>query len=288
MSDFSTSKISTSAMAKLMEVPTQQLFTTLKDYGWIKKIDDGWALSSKGEFEGGEYVTSKQYGRYIVWPEKLTEHPLLQALEDNLHLSATVLGRSVGISAREVNRLIAELGWIKHSFQGWELTALGESHGGIQLDNEISGSFYVVWPQAITADPVLSRQLALGTQIGVGADLAEDLFANQDSYKSVDGHTHDNKSLLQICHWLYMAGLAHSCQRQLPTVETLVADFYLPAHQLYIEYWDDDGKKLASRLRRKEIYQQLELSVIDIERRDLLSLDEVLTREFRKRGIRVY
>lgn len=275
-------------MAKLMEVPTQQLFGTLKDYGWIKKIDDGWALSSKGEFEGGEYVTSKQYGRYIVWPEKLTEHPLLQALEDNRHLSATALGRSVGISAREVNRLLAELGWIKRSFQGWELTMLGESQGGIQLDNDLSGTFYVVWPQAITDDPVLSRQLALGTQVGIHEDSADDLFANQTSYQGIDGHTHANKSLLQICHWLYMAGLAHSCNRQLPTVESEVADFYLPAHQLYIEYWDDDGRKLASRLKRKDIYQQLGLSVIDIEKQDLLSLDEILTREFRKRGVRVY
>jgi hypothetical protein len=63
----------------------------------------------------------------------------------------------------------------------------------------------------------------------------------------------------------------------------------MPAHQVYIECWDDhDGSGLAHRMRRKEVYQQLQCSVIDIEKEDLLQLDEVLTRQFRKLGIRVY
>ncbi|MEE2653555.1 MAG: hypothetical protein VYE54_12590, partial [Pseudomonadota bacterium] len=73
--------LSTSALARQLELPVQQLFATLKDYGWIRKIDDGWALTAKGEFEGGRYVNSKRYGRYIVWPPAIIEHRLFQAME---------------------------------------------------------------------------------------------------------------------------------------------------------------------------------------------------------------
>ena len=110
-------------------------------------------------------------------------------------------------------------------------------------------------------------------------------------YQGLDGHKHQSRAHLQICHWLYMAGIAHACQRELPfeSEQVLKADFYLPAHQLYIECWDDaGGSGLAQRMQRKDLYQQHGCAVIDIEKADLEQLDEVLTRQFRKQGIRVY
>ncbi len=290
MQEQSAQKLSTSALAKVLEIPSQQLFSTFKDYGWIRKLESGWALTGKGEFEGGEYVHSKRYGRYIVWPEELVSHPLLQAIEDNRHTSASALGKSHGLGAREVNRLLAELGWIKHGFQGWELTALGESEGGVQLENENSGTFYVVWPQNVQDNRLLKKQLQYAAEVNNQIDSESDLFAGETEFHSLDGHNHTDRALHKICHWLYMAGIAHACQRNLPVDEEISADFYLPAHQLYIEYWGDDGSrgKLAQRMKRKELYQSLQLAVIDLDREDLLQLDEVLTRQLRKRGIRIY
>ncbi len=285
-------KLSTSALAKALELPSQQLFSTLKDYGWIKKLEEGWALTSKGEFEGGEYVHSKRYGRYIVWPPEITEHPLLQALEDNRHVTATELGKTVGINAREANRVLAELGWLRHSIQGWELTPSGESKGGIQLENDNSGILYVVWPQSILDDAVLKRQLQnVANVYSQSMVLADDLFEQQTEFVSIDGHIHSNPALLKICHWLYMAGIAHACNRQLPVEENITADFYLPAHQLYIEYWHEPSAEqsgsLAKRMRRREIYQQSGFKVIDLEPADLEQLDEVMTKQLRHYGVRV-
>lgn len=289
MDDNSPHKLSTSALAKRLQIPSQQLFTTLKDYGWINKLDEGWALSGKGEFEGGEYVHSKRYGRYIVWPDELAEHPLFRALEDNRHVSATALAKAAGINARQVNRIFSELGWIRHGFQGWELTTLGEDHGGVQLENENSGTSYVVWPQSIQSRPVLKTQLALaGELFGDKPVVADDLFAMQGQYQCLDGHRHDSKSMMQICYWLYMAGIAHACQRRLPVDEELYADFYLPSYQLYIECWQDEtGRGLSQRMQRKAVYQQYGFALIEVEKDDFLHLDDALTRQFRKQGIRV-
>lgn len=290
MDDDTPTKLSTSALAKQLDIPVQQLFSTLKDYRWIRKIDDGWALSSKGEFEGGEYVHSKRYGRYIVWPPDLADHPLLQAVEDNRHLSATVLGKSYGLTAREVNRLLAELGWLKHGVQGWELTSWGEQNGGIQLENEASASFYVVWPQAVTNAPALSARLKQAASIfGDEQTIATDLFADQTDWQGDDGHSHKHKLHLQVCQWLYLAGLAHACHKRLPVDEVLFADFYLPAAHIYIECWvDENSTALAQRMKRKAFYESTGFTVIDLEGSDGQQLDEVLTRQLRKHGVRIY
>ena len=42
---------------------------------------ESWLLTPKGEFEGGSYQNSRRYGRYIVWPEAIEDHPLLAALD---------------------------------------------------------------------------------------------------------------------------------------------------------------------------------------------------------------
>lgn len=290
MPDSDQHRLSTSALAKALQLPSQQLFSVLKDYGWIKRLEDGWGLTAKGEFEGGEYIHSKRYGRYIVWPQSLVEHPLLKAIESHRMLSAATLAKPFHLTAREVNRLLGELGWIKHGSQGWELTPFGERHGGVQLENEQSGTFYVLWPESAQTDVLLKQQLQLGASVNQPLNNGDDLFTEPSVYPSVDGHQHRAIEQLQICHWLYMSGLAHSCQRRLPCTDELYADFYLPSYQLYIEYWGEahGSGELNSQLKRKAFYKDSELMVIDLEPEDMRHLDEVLTREFRKRGIRIF
>lgn len=288
MEDKGPTKISTSALAKQLELSAQQLFASLKDYGWIRKLDDGWALTSKGEFEGGEYVHSKKYGRYIVWPPEIADHPLFRAMEDNRHLSATALGKEYDLTARETNRVLAELGWIKHGFQGWEPTPLGQQMGAMQLENDSSGTCYVVWPQAVAEDTVLARQLALTGSIFRRAEPADDLFAQQEGFAAPDGHQHNSRLALQVCHWLYLAGISHATHKRLPVAEELFADFYLPQYQVFVECWDSAGAGLAQRMRRRDLYQRLGFSVIDVEPEADDRVDELMTRAVRKLGIRIY
>lgn len=291
MSDMEHQSLSTSALAKALAMSSQQLFSSLSDYGWIKRVGDSWELTPKGEFEGGEYVHSKKYGRYIVWPNKIAEHPLLQAMEDNRTISAKALGERYQLTAREVNRAFAELAWVKHSSQGWELTRLGEQRGGVQFENEQSGTFYVLWPESIQGDEQLSRQLTYCGQVNAPEQgEGDDLFTKDAVYSSLDAHQHGSKAQLQICHWLYMAGFAHACQRRLPGDEELYADFYLPVQQLYIEYWGGatSGHAIALQMQRKAKYDEYGLTLIEVEADDLSDLDAVLTKTLRKQGIRVY
>ncbi len=280
-------KISTTALAKLLEVPVQQLFGTLKDYDWIRKVSDGWVLTPKGEFEGGEYRTSKRYGRYIVWPVSLEQHAMLRALEDNKMLSAAALGQPHSLSGRAVNRILAELGWQKRESHGWMLSPRGQQQGGVQMENRQSDMLYVLWPEAVTDNGVLEQRLreagAASENSAVG-----DLFAESEGFASIDGHQHSSRELQQICQWLYLAGVLHATNRQLPVEESLKADFFLPLNQVFIDFWAADATptELKAQMRKAELYKKQGWNAIELHPEDIAQLDDIMPRQFHKFGVK--
>ena len=170
MSD-DTPALSTTALAKRLRLPIQQLFGTLRDYGWIERKEDQWSLTSKGSLHGGHYRDSERFGRYIVWPEDLAEHPMLASIESDQRLSSGALSQHFNyLSALQINRHFAELGLLRMTTVGLELTPLGERFGGRQEQDAESALLTVSWPQAVLEDPVLRREL---TRLGADG-LAQD------------------------------------------------------------------------------------------------------------------
>lgn len=283
-------KLSTSALAKALSLPLQQLFATLRDCGWIRKLEDGWALTAKGEFEGGEYVHSRRYGRYIVWPDSLLEHPLLRGLESNRVLTAVQIGRRFGLHAREVRRLLGELGLLARGFNGWELTRRGEQAGGVAVEHD-SADGDICWPESLLEDAVVLAQLEyLQRLYSQATDTEGDLLRDIGQFDGLDGHRFHTRGEWLICHWLYLAGINHACRRRLPLAEEHRADFWLPEPQIYLEYSGEehDGAALSARLHRLEIYRQQRWSFVEVRAEHLAQLDDYLTRQLRKLGARVF
>jgi hypothetical protein len=288
----STDKLSTSALAKRLDIPAQQLFATLKDYGWIQRQNDSWLLTGKGEFEGGSYVDSRRYGRYIVWPPELEQHRLIAAIESNQRITASGMQRYYPrLHPRQINRALAELGFQMHSVLGWELTERGKKLGGQQQESENSGAFYVTWPHEVVDHPVVHRELNKQSDNGPQLNPGDDLFAPPSTQLSegIDGHMLGSALELQVCNWLYLAQLAHACNRALPVEEELFADFYLPGSGVYIECWEEPeaAERLSLKLKKQDVFQQQGLRVIDIKSSHREQLDEVLGRALFAFGIRV-
>jgi|TARA_R110000772_G_scaffold238154_4_gene350152 hypothetical protein len=300
-------RLSTSALARALEIPVQQLFVTLKDYGWIRRHADNWLLTQKGEYEGGTYRDSKRFGRYIVWPAALVQHPLLSAIESNQRITASQMRRYYPrLQPRQLNRALAELGLQQHSILGWELTDFGRHLGGQQLESDSTGAFYVSWPHEIVDHPVIHRELErLSGQPDCGSepqtvsdDTEPDLFAAADAAlpgptaegacSGIDGHATGSPLQALVCNWLYLAQLAHATRRSLPVEEALWADFYLPAGSVYIDCWDEKAAppQLAARLRNKEVCKAEGLRYLEVKAADVERLDEVLGRGLLAFGIR--
>lgn len=283
-------KQSTSALAKTLNISLQQLFATLRDCGWIRKVEDGWLLTAKGEFEGGEYVHSKRYGRYIVWPETLVEHPLLRGIESNRLVNAAGIGRKYQLSAREARRALGELGLQRRDFNGWQLTRQGEQLGGIALDSDQSGSENH-WPEALLENDIVVAQFEyLQHEREQGETPETDLLSAISEWRGLDGHTFHSRGESMICQWLYLAGIVHACHRRLPLAQEYTADFWLPAAQVYIEYVGDEhaAGEIAATLERVEIYKKNQWRWIEVRPEHLAQLDEYLTRELQEFGAAIF
>lgn len=290
--------LSTSALARRLEVPVQQLFVTLRDYQWIHREGEHWLLTAKGEFMGGRYQNSRRFGRYIVWPARVAEHPLLAAIETSQRITAGQIRRYYPqLQARQINRALAELGLQVHTLLGWELTDFGKRLGGQQAESESSGAFYVSWPHELVDHPVIERELSRlappARQVPVAATGEEDLFASMPEEDPVqrgtlDGHQLSSALQRQVCDWLYLAQLAHATGRALPVEETLVADFYLPQGSVYIDCWDEHASpaRMAERLRNQSVCEELHIPYLSIRAADAERLDEVLLHALLNLGIR--
>ena len=288
-------RLSTTALARKLNIPTQQLFATLRDYGWIDRAGESWVLTPKGEFEGGTYQQSRRYGRYIVWPDTLDHHPLLAAIESNQRITAASMRRYYPrLHARQINRALAELGLQTHSIIGWELTERGRALGGLQEESNNSGAFYVTWPHEIVDNPVIHRELTRQSDQGqvpvLPQDGEPDLFAPASAAPciGIDGHKLASAMEVRVCDWLYLAQLAHAYQRALPVEEPVHADFYVPEGNVYIDCWEAEvsAQALSAMLHKRELYRTLKLRHIEINAADVDRLDEVLGRGLLAFGIR--
>ncbi|WP_417222037.1 hypothetical protein [Amphritea sp.] len=271
-------KISTTALAKALTKQSRQMFAELEALGWIKRVDNQWQLTAKGEFEQGSYRDSERYGRYIVWPESVIGHRALVNPEDQF-TSAKGLGLKTGLAAAKINQLLAELGWIKPWLKGWQITDFGTAQGGVQKEDANTAIPYVSWPKKLTDNPLFKRSLDQFKQAPAQQKVA--------GCYAMDGHLLRSEAEVKIDNWLYLSGIPHACYKLLPVAEEARADFYLPQIHLYIEFWgsEHDPAYLAEKMRKKTLYEAHDLDVIEFQASDLTLLDELLPRQLRRFGL---
>jgi len=269
--------LSTTALAKSIGKEPKELFILLAKGGWIVKTDGHWQLTEKGRFEGGITIKHPKFGEYIAWPESVKHHAILNLLPE-APLTASNIGQKVNRSARLINLMLTELGWIEKGLKGWKLTHRGRVMGGQQRESEKTGIPYVTWPESILASPHLEASIhALDLQ-------------GEERCVALAGYTAHSNAVRLIGNWLYLTEVPHAYQRRLPVEQELYADFYLPQGRVYIEFWGDAtcSSELKTKMVKQEVYAQQDMALIELERADLPHLDEVLPRLLLKHGVVVY
>lgn len=271
--------LSTTALAKLIQKESRELFSLLSQGGWIIKVDNHWQLTEKGRFEGGVYLNHPKYGEYIAWPESVQEHSLLRLLPE-APLSATHLSQKVELPARLINLLLAERGWIKRHIRGWLLTVRGKALGGEQHFNEQTGIPYATWPETLLVEPSFLASIAQikGEAYSVGA-------------LALSGQPMTNKFSFVVENWLYLANVHHACHYaiQVGTV-SVCADFFLPDNQVVIEVWNPQATaaELSVALEKQAFYKEHGYELIEIHEEHFAHLDEYLAKQLFQYGIAVY
>jgi len=289
-------KISTTALAKKYQRKTKEMFTWLLGLGFIIKNGDLWELTDEGKKQGGEYKESKQYGRYIIWPENLSVTGQKSIKQTQL-VTATAIGKEFNLSAIKINHILSELGWISKGIKGWVLSEQGKKQGGIQDEDKKSGIPYVRWPERILRSKILKETIEhfQGTKEEVKhKDLSNDEVEFREKFKAkhrtTDGHYVRSKAEMLIDNWLYMAEIVHAYERKLPIEENVYSDFYIPAGKVYIEYWGyENNPKYQDRKKKKiDLYKQYGFNLIELTDKDVQNLDDILPKILLKYGVRAY
>ena len=285
--------ISTTALAKKNSLMAKDLFLKFYNYGFIDKDEaDSWILTQNGISFGGTYLESKQYGKYIAWPENIDLNNFKIEM-----LNATKLGQYFSLSARKTNVILSELGWTKKGIKGWLITSQGEKVGGLQSEDFKSGIPYVVWPIDILNNKNLiatiedlsgnTKQENINKEDNKKEDFREKFEAK---HRATDGHFTRSKAEMLIDNWLYMFEIVHAYERKLPIEENVYCDFYIPAGKVYIEYWgyENDEKYLERKKKKQEIYKKYNLNLIELEDADIQNLDDVLPKYLLKFGVHTF
>jgi len=212
------------------------------------------------------------------------------SLQPDATLNATAIGEKFNLSSQRINQVFAELGWISKDKKGWELTPQGTALGAAQKEYTKTGIPYVLWPETI-----LSNKTFLSTIRGLtgeveamsGKKTKEDTSFREKydaPYRATDGHWVRSKAEMLIDNWLYMSGVVHAYERQLPIEEDQYCDFYIPEGKVYIEYWGlDKDPKYAARMKEKVgIYHKYGLNLIELVDDDVKNLDDQLPKALLK------
>jgi len=292
----SAKKISTSQLAKCLSIPTKQMFGKLVDYGYLAREKEQWCLTKQGKEAGGELKDSKRFGQYIVWPVDLS----LEGVSQENMLSSTALGVAFELSARRVNQILSEHGWIKKHLKGWLVTALGLRVGGEQREASSSGVPYVVWPSDIINNTSLVSTIKelkgeIVTKGNNGSAATSDKSSSfRDKFiaqlRAADGHFVRSRAEMLIDNWLYTAEIVHAYERRLPIEEEAYCDFYLPSGKVYIEFWglESDEKYRARKQKKIDIYNQYGFNLIELHDKDIRNLDDILPKLLLKFDITTY
>lgn len=285
-------KVSTSALAKMRHIEAKQLFSDLKRAGYIARKNDKWILTEEGAKFGGEYAEHAKFGQFIVWPTAL--HIELSTNVGKT-LTATQLGEKLNLTPKRINQLLSELGWIHKSEHGWSVTESGIRAGGLQRVDRESQHAFVVWHQVVLKNKRLKQSVVefLGQDAeSHSTDKSYSRFRQKFAakHRTLDGHYVHSKGELLIDNWLYLAGVVHAYQRQLPIDQDVVSDFYLPAGKVYLQFWGNDSgaNSQSDRAAIKAVYEQHHFNLIEVEPSEIDKLDEVLPKRLRQFGIQAY
>lgn len=257
-------KISTSALAKKNWVSGKELLEFLEKNDFIK-IKKKWIFSSDlikvltilWKENWWELKTWTKYWDYIVWPEDFDPYKKLN-IENIKYMSVTELSKIFNVSAKKLNLVISEIGWMESTIKWWKLTKLWESIWWKEFVYEKTGKEYIRWTEVIIENTILKDSLNSDTQPDQKAEITDKELEFRKKFpptcRAKDWHNVRSRGEMLIDNALYEFKLVHAYERKVPIQESMYTDFYLPPQRwgkgVYIEYWGYENEE--KYLKRKK------------------------------------
>jgi len=220
-------------------------------------------------------------------------------------LNVRTIAAEFGIKPKEVNIVLAELGYQKKGEKGgWILLRENFGEQKVFKNDKEENIPFVVWNEQILKNKRVIE--AIDSYLGYPADKADkkevpvkkdgdkkpfkfDRDTFKAEFRAMDGHNVRSQGEIIVDNWLYMNGFVHAYERRVPIEEELYCDFYLPTHKIYIEYEGLVGTdKYDERQEKKRaLYSKYGLKLIELFPEDIKNIDDVLPLKLLKFGVQV-
>ena len=216
-------------------------------------------------------------------------------------LNSTSLGERLGLDAKQINRVLLELGWLEKDGKGWKPSELGEKLKARRNVHTKSGIPFVLWHQDICKSRILKNAVneILSIEIALPATdqivhLPEEAADKSEGFRerfpptirASDGHMVRSRGEAMIDAFFYEKRIVHAYERLVPVEHTVYCDFFLPEYDLYVEFWgmENDPKYKVRKEKKLEIYRQNELKLLEIKDGHINNLDDYLISQLVKYG----
>lgn len=161
------------------------------------------------------------------------------------------------------------------------------SKSDLQKVVEFKTKFKGTYPEAILDENQIEKLRILFIKQKELPKIEEDFRKKYpNKIRTKDGHFVRSLGELTIDDWLFDNNIVHGYERRLPIEgENRYCDFYLKDKDkyVYMEYWGlEDEEYLKKKQGKIEIYKKNNLPLVELERRDLDNLDEILTKKLLK------
>jgi len=216
-------------------------------------------------------------------------------------LNSTLLGEHFKLSAKQINRVLHELGWIEKDGKGWKPSELGMKLKAKGLVHTRSGVPYVQWHPDICKSRILQNAakelLAIEVEPSVVLQPAPFLEETADkaegfrekfppTIRASDGHMVRSRGEAMIDAFFYENRIVHAYEKLVPIEQTMYCDFYLPELNVYVEFWgmESNPKYKARKTKKLELYGQNDFKLIEIKDEHISNLEDYLTGQLVKFG----
>lgn len=214
--------------------------------------------------------------------------------------NATALGKHFDLNAKQINRVLLELGWIEKEEDGWRPTVQGEK---LKAQRQLfkKKTPFVVWHPDICKSRILQNAVREILAIEVAPVVVPKIQSPQEeeadkpegfrekfppTIRASDGHMVRSRGEAMIDAFFYEKRIVHAYERLVPVEDTMYCDFYLPDLNLYIEFWgmESNPKYKERKTKKLEIYRRNSLNLLEVKDEHINNLDDFLTAQLVKFG----
>ena len=219
----------------------------------------------------------------------------------NAFLNSTSLGERFNLDAKQINRVLLDLGWVERDGRGWKPSELGEKLKAKKNLHSKSGIPFVLWHQDICKSRILQNAineilsieiepLSVAQPSQISEEAADKTEGFREKFlptiRASDGHMVRSRGEAMIDAMFYENRIVHSYERLVPVEQAMYCDFYLPEYDLYIEFWGMESNPIykARKEKKLEIYRQNGLRLLEVKDVHINNLEDYLISQLIKFG----